>query len=353
MKHLIIITSLMLTACGEELGQQMTALAEDPTSLGKVEKTKEVVVEGKDGIDGIDGLSCSVEQLKDSGARITCEDGSEATIWAEKGNNGKNGKDGKSGKDGLDGKDGSDGANGSDGKDGIAGEKGDKGDKGDTGIQGERGMRGEKGDKGEKGDQGLAGLDGTNGTDGLDGQDGVDGQDGLDGQDGVNGANGLDGSDGTDGTAGVNGSQGIDGIMSLPIVEDSDGLELGRFLFMDSNGAVAVIMDGGLRAKVSNNGYPENMRTFFSGAGCTGERRTQIVNGQFGNFAYDNFKSDGTSFVINTNSLGNFAYLGREDGDGICDATSGTLSISFGIEEGQELGLPYPFGMWPRIKVED
>jgi hypothetical protein len=57
--------------------------------------------------------ACTVRQL-DSGAEITCPDGTIAVIY-----NGRNGIDGLDGIDGVDGVDGTNGKDGSDGESGV------------------------------------------------------------------------------------------------------------------------------------------------------------------------------------------------------------------------------------------
>lgn len=286
-----------LVACGEKMPTNS-----DPslTALTSVSASPEDGSNGKDGKSGKageKGSSCSVKDNEDGTAKIVCEDGTEAAIASKDGKDGKDGLDGKDGAAGEKGKDGIDAKDGKDGVDGVAGEKGAKGDQGDQGVAG---VKGDKGDIGDQGSQGPVG----------------------------------------------------DVLMGLPVVEDGNGLELGKLIYMDSiSGAWAILMDGGLRAKIDNNGYPETLKTYFSGAGCTGTRRAVVPNGFFGNFQKDNFKADGTYWKISSNNLGSFVYQSREDGDGICDVASGTITSStYSIATGVHMGFTIPFGAWPRIK---
>lgn len=59
-------------------------------------------INGEDGSDGKDGSSCSVQSIT-NGARITCTDGTQASIT--NGSNGSDGSDGAAGQDGQDGQD--------------------------------------------------------------------------------------------------------------------------------------------------------------------------------------------------------------------------------------------------------
>jgi hypothetical protein len=224
--------------------------------------------------------------------------------------------------------------------------RGPKGDKGDRGLScmtedtedgamvvcedgtraqilnGKNGPQGEQGARGEAGEQGLAGVSGADGTDGL---------------------NGLDGAEGPQGEQGVQGIQGEAGTAAAQIpVEDVNGNLIGHLFYMDTAG-FAVTMAGGLRAKVSNLGWIETMRTYFSEAGCQGVRRHAKTNGQFGNFWTDEFAADGTFWVIASDNLGGFSYASKEDGDGICDDGAGSVTHSFAITEGVNIDINLPF----------
>lgn len=175
-----------------------------------------------------------------------------------------------------------------------------------------------------------------------------DGKDGLDGENGAKGELGQTGVQGAQGAAGPQGQQGPEGSISPVIVTDAAGLKIGDLLFADST-SFAVVMEDGLRAKVENNGYTENMRTYFSGAACSGTRRAVMLNGQFGNFALDNFANDGTFWRLTGNNLGSYNYQSREDGDGVCDNATGSITNSFAIEENQTFTFSLPFPNPPRI----
>ena len=88
MKLLLLV--LLITACGTE---------------GSSEDTK-----ATPGPQGPTGKSCSVQENTE-GAKIQCEDGTEAQI-----NHGKDGNPGPAGADGKNGEDGKDGLNGKDGE---------------------------------------------------------------------------------------------------------------------------------------------------------------------------------------------------------------------------------------------
>lgn len=314
MKTIITIT-LLIIGCGDELPIDV------PVSTAAVDLDSS----NKDGKDGRDGLSCTVIDDDDGSSRIVCEDGTEATVW--------------------------DGEDGETGETGIAGEQGEKGDTGSVGMKGENGAAGQKGEKGvagEKGDKGDTGAAGAKGVAGAKGDTGATGDAGAKGD---KGDQGVAGTKGDTGEKGDTGAQGADGVLSLPIVQDGNGLDLGRLAYMTPDGDWAVLMDGGLRAKIGNNGYPENIKTYFSGSTCNGERRAVLTNGTFGNFALDNLAGDGTFWKVSSNNLGSFAYQSREDGDGVCDTVSGTIaSATFQVTTGHTFSFTVPFGTWPRIK---
>jgi len=65
--------------------------------------------QGPDGLDGQDGTSCSVLE-EDGCATIECDDGTSATVCGRDGEDGVDGQDGEDGEDGQDGVDGEDGS---------------------------------------------------------------------------------------------------------------------------------------------------------------------------------------------------------------------------------------------------
>lgn len=202
-----------------------------------------------------------------------------------------------------------------------------------------------KGKKGDRGDRGLSCSveDSQEGAE-IVCEDGTRARidDGKDGQDGINGAPGQDGLDGSDG------AQGPSGEISPIIVEDASGNVIGDLIYMDGT-SFAVAMPGDLRAKVDNFGWTETMRTYFSLADCAGERRAVVLNGQFGNFWIDNLAGDGSYWTLASDNLGIFSYNSREDGDGICDNASGSITNSFVLNEGVALPFTLPFDNPPRI----
>lgn len=205
--------------------------------------------------------TCTVEQT-DSGAIITCPDGTSAII-----SNGTDGNDGQDGQDGQNGQDGADGTNGEQGEPGADGAPAEPCTVEQTNdgaiitcpdgseaviVNGEDGEDGEQGEQGEQGEPGTAGQDGadganctveyvpggadvtcpdgttvtiTNGQDGADGQQGEKGDKGDPGQDGTNGTNGADGQNGQDGADGVDGQDGADGT-SCSVLPHPNGAEI-------------------------------------------------------------------------------------------------------------------------------
>lgn len=119
----------------------------------------------------------------------------------------------------------------------------------------------------------LKGKDGKDGLDGSNGSDGVAGKDGVDGRDGVDGANGA---------AGRNGRDGIDAKDINVKLTDADGIDIGIVYSVD--GAGYHVGKNNLRYDISQSGGTFlTLRTFYSGADCTGEMKVVKYANQWAN----------------------------------------------------------------------
>ena len=98
---------------------------------------------GQSGPAGLPGLPCSVTELSNGGATVSCPDGTSVTIAPKRGERGPMGRRGRSG------------------------ETGARGPRGPTGESGESGSPGERGARGRQGQQGDPGVDGVSCSVGL------------------------------------------------------------------------------------------------------------------------------------------------------------------------------------------
>ncbi|MGL6123884.1 MAG: hypothetical protein ACRC1W_12910 [Shewanella sp.] len=182
--------------------------------------------------------------------------------------------------------------------------------------------KGERGEKGEKGDQGIAGAEGQHGVAGADGSDGANG------------------SNGTNGSAGADGQDGEDAL-TLNVYRQN-GSVIGKFAGVNvSSNAVYVITADKMRLAINPTSFHvPNAQRFFSSAGCTGTTRMLIPLGEFSN-VFVNGANDTVTYKVTGNNLGSFSYQSRDTGNGVCSATSGTVSKSYAYSTVTLTGYPF------------
>lgn len=153
---------------------------------------------------------------------------------------------------------------------------------------------------------------------------------------------------GDKGDAGTNDEDGEDNFNYMPNVISSSGSIIGKLVTIsESTYRYWVMLSDETRIEINRTGtLHSGLQFFFSGANCTGEKRTSRINGLFANATLDTI--DNKVYKQVGSYQNSWAYQSRSNGSA-CNNLTGTINRAYKVEE---YSLP-GFTTWGEVEIDD